>query len=117
MLDMAATVMELHGSPLPTLHWAYMNLKPRIKRARRVKDDCITKQLRTGVERLDDTTGKIPSVTCAVDQMILREKSLAKKDGRETHLFSRVIIDEARTLSFMVVKPTPEEKPIIHTFL
>ena len=110
MLDLAATVMELHGSPAPTFHWAYLNCKPRIKRARKIKDEYITQLLKDRVEISDHAIGKPPSVTCAVDQMILRERSLAKRDGREPRLFSRVMMDEVRTLASITVRSALQER-------
>ncbi|KAF2681568.1 cytochrome P450 [Lentithecium fluviatile CBS 122367] len=94
MLDLAATVMELHGSPVPSLHWAYLNFKPRIKNAKMLKDQFIIEQLKQGVERLDRATGDQPRVSCAVDQMIIRERILADREGREPQLLSRVMMDE-----------------------
>lgn len=109
MLDLAATVMELHGSPAPYLHWAYLNLKPSIKRAKKIKDDYITQQLKDGLERLDHTVSKTMPVTCAVDQMILRERSLAEKDGREPRHFSNVMMDEVSILAIVDVGSTPTD--------
>jgi cytochrome P450 len=99
MLDLAATVMELHGSPVPRLHWVYLNSKPRIKKAKKLKDQFIINQLKQGIERLNQATGDQPRVSCAADQMIIRERILADKEGREPQLLSRVMMDEVSRFS------------------
>jgi hypothetical protein len=90
--DLTETVGEVQGNPAPGLTWAYITRKPRIRRAMKLKEDCIMRELRNGVERLNKTSGTV--IKSAVDQMIVREKSLAEKDGRTPDYFSRVMIDE-----------------------
>ena len=92
-LDVTATVEEVQGSPVPRLKWAYVLLKPRIKKATKIKEDYILKELNDSVKRLKRGEGEV--VRSAVDHMIVREKSLAQKEGREPEYFSRIMIDEA----------------------
>lgn len=96
MLDLAKTVMELHGSLSPTLHWAYLNRKPCIKRARNIKEKFITQVLRDRLGASDHNVDENSPVTCAVDQMVTRERLEAKREGRKPRFFSRVMIDEVR---------------------
>ncbi|PYI09627.1 cytochrome P450 monooxygenase, partial [Aspergillus sclerotiicarbonarius CBS 121057] len=91
-LDLTETVGQVQGNPVPSLTWAYMVRKPKIKRAIEIKEDYIRQELVKGVERLQQ--GGEMVVNSAVDQMIVRERSLAEKDGRQPDYFSRVIIDE-----------------------
>lgn len=99
-LDLTETVGEVQGNPWPSLTWALVTRKPKVKKAVRIKEEYIMKELRAGVERLEKSSGRV--IKSAVDQMILREKSLAGKDGRAPDYFSRVMVDEVSCfLSFL----------------
>lgn len=91
-LDLTETVGQVQGNPLPALTWAYVNRTPKIKRATKIKEDYIMKELRDAVERLEG--GGEAVVKSAVDHLVLREKELADKDDRVPAYFSRVIVDE-----------------------
>ncbi|RYP39084.1 hypothetical protein DL767_002347 [Monosporascus sp. MG133] len=91
-LELIATVEEVQGSPLPDLKWAYVNRKPRIRRATKIKEDYITNELKDALGRLKGTEEDF--VKSAVDHMVSREKVLAEKDGRAPNYFSRIMIDE-----------------------
>ncbi|KUI64500.1 Trichodiene oxygenase [Cytospora mali] len=91
-LDLTETVGKVQGNPAPSLMWRYITNTPKVKKAIKIKEDYIMKELRAGVERLQQApSGKLQS---AIDQMIVREMSLAEKDGRSPDFFSRVMIDE-----------------------
>ncbi|KAJ2999363.1 hypothetical protein NUW58_g22 [Xylaria curta] len=90
--ELTETVGEVQGNPVPALTWAYVTRKPRIRKAIRIKEDCIEKELMNGVQRWEETSGRV--IKSAVDQMIVREKRLAEKEGRTPNFFSRVMIDE-----------------------
>lgn len=92
-LELVAAVEDVQGTPLPDLHWAYINSKPRIRRATKIKEDYIRKEVEDAVSRLNGTTGQ-DFVRSAVDHMVFRESILAQKEGRKPDFFSRVIIDE-----------------------
>lgn len=92
-LELVATVKEVQGSPLPDWKWAYVNSKPRIRRATRVKENYISKELTDAIGRLQGA-GEEEFVKSAVDHMVFREKTLAAKDGRKPDYFSRVMMDE-----------------------
>ncbi|KAJ5936912.1 cytochrome P450 monooxygenase [Penicillium verhagenii] len=91
-LDLTETVGEVQGNPIPSLTWAYVVRRPKIRKAIQVKEEYIWQELSKGVERLQQ--GETSVIQSAVDQMIMREKSLAEKDGRQPDYFSRVMIDE-----------------------
>ncbi|KAJ8109698.1 hypothetical protein ONZ43_g6062 [Nemania bipapillata] len=91
-LELVETVQEVQGSPLPDLKWAYVNSKPRVRRATKLKEDCIVSELENAVGRLGGKEEEF--VKSAVDHMVFREKTLASKDGRVPDFFSRVMIDE-----------------------
>jgi hypothetical protein len=101
-LDLTETVGEVQGNPLPALTWAYVNRKPKIRRATRIKEEYIMTELRNAVKRLseEDINKREVVVKSAVDHLVRREKELAAKDGREPAYFSRVMIDEVWFTSF-----------------
>ncbi|KAI0391300.1 cytochrome P450 [Xylariaceae sp. FL0594] len=91
-LELVATVQDVQGSPLPDLHWAYVNRKPRIRRATKIKETYIKAEIQDALSRLTDSEeGYVKS---AVDHMVFRETKLAEKDGRTPDYFSRVMMDE-----------------------
>ncbi|CAI7649251.1 unnamed protein product [Penicillium glandicola] len=91
-LDLTETVGEVQGNPIPSLTWAYVVRRPKTRKAIQVKEEYIRQELSKGVKRLQQSD--TPVIQSAVDQMIVREKSLAEKDGRKPNYFSRVMIDE-----------------------
>lgn len=96
-LELVATVQEVQGSPLPDLHWAYVNRKPRVRRATKIKETYITAEIQDALSRLTDSEeGYVKS---AVDHMVFRETKLAEKDGRAADYFSRVMMDEVNICS------------------
>ena len=98
MLDLMNTVMEIHGSPLPSLKWAYVNHKPRVMNARRCKEQYITQHIQDSITRMKQATpGDDSWVLSATDQVVLKENTLADRDGRTPDHFSRVMIDEVST--------------------
>ncbi|KAI0862939.1 cytochrome P450 [Xylaria cubensis] len=91
-LELVATVQDVQGSPLPDLHWAYVNRKPRVRRATKIKETYIMTEIQDALSRLTDSEeGYVKS---AVDHMVFRETKLAEKDGRAPDYFSRVMMDE-----------------------
>ncbi|KAI0485716.1 cytochrome P450 monooxygenase [Xylaria cf. heliscus] len=90
--ELTKTVGEVQGNPLPALTWALVTRRPRIKRAIRIKEDYIMEQLKSGVRRLEETSGR--SIKSAVDQMVVRESDLSQRDKRAPNYFSRVMVDE-----------------------
>ncbi|KAI1375605.1 cytochrome P450 [Hypoxylon crocopeplum] len=98
-LELVATVGEVQGSPLPDLKWAYVNSKPRIRRAYKIKEEYVKVEIRDALSRMKGTEDEF--VKSAVDHMVFREKVLAEKDGRAPDYFSRVMMDEV--FGFVVV--------------
>ncbi|KAK4243560.1 cytochrome P450 monooxygenase [Corynascus novoguineensis] len=86
-------IAEIQGSPKPSWTWSYILQKPRNARALRLRDAYILAEIKYAVEQLkesrSDDTGK-----SAVQYMVLREKSLAEKEGREPQYLSKVMMDE-----------------------
>lgn len=78
-LNLTETVGEVQGNPMPALTWAYVNRKPKIKRATKIKEDYIMKELRDAAKRLNG--GEKEVVKSAVAHVVLREKELAERDN------------------------------------
>jgi len=91
-LDLTETVGEVQGNPVPSLMWAYVTRKPKIRRAIQIKEAYINKELRDAAERFHKSPGG--AIKSAADYMIEQEKELALKDGREPNYLSRVMVDE-----------------------
>ncbi|KAI1420864.1 cytochrome P450 monooxygenase [Xylaria sp. FL1777] len=91
--ELTEMVGEFQGNPAPTLMWAYVTRKPKVRRNIRIKDECIKTELKKSVKRIERTSeGGV--VKSAADQMIVREKILAEREGRAPDFLSRVMIDE-----------------------
>ena len=98
MRDLTETVMDIHGSPMPYLKWAYVNRKPRVRRATRCKEQYIAQQIQDAVTRMKQAPPEDASwVKSATDQVVLAECRLADRDGRAPKYFSRIIFDEVST--------------------
>lgn len=91
-ITLSHTTMEVRGSPMVNLHWTYVMRKPRIKKATKIKESYLTKEITGAIARLEEYGGK--KVTSAVDHMVLRERVLSKKEGRRPNYFSRIMMDE-----------------------
>jgi hypothetical protein len=87
----------MQGSPLPKLTRAYIMRKAHIKRALKIKEDYFSQELKIAVERLED--GQVEQ--SAVNHVMMREKSLAEKEGRKPNYFSRVIMDEVSPIFYL----------------
>ena len=90
-LVLAKTPGEVQGNPFPRATWMWVNCKPGIRKATRVKEEWIGRELKGSVGRM--MRGK-EGVGSAVDHMVRRERELAGKDGRVPEYFSRVMKDE-----------------------
>ncbi|EFQ35222.1 cytochrome P450 monooxygenase [Colletotrichum graminicola] len=79
ILDLAETAEETSRSVMPKLRsWSLLQTA-RIKKAKMIRDDVITREINNSVKKLQ---GEEP-VSSAVDHMIYREKLFAEKEGRE----------------------------------
>jgi hypothetical protein len=94
ILELTETVGEVQGNPCPAVMWAWVMRRPRIKRAVRIKEAYIMKELTSAVRRLTGLDGQGHAVRSAVNHMVVSETKLAEKDGRAPDYFSRVMIDE-----------------------
>lgn len=104
-LSLSAAVENLQGSPFMRLTWKLMELTPTMRRARKIKDACILRELERAVDHLEtsDQRGQDsgdesqPTVRSAVDHMVQREKQLAEKEHRAPQYFSPTMTIEVST--------------------
>jgi hypothetical protein len=96
-VNLTETVGEVMGNPWPSLTWAWIMRRPKIKRAVKIREGYIKEAVTQSVTRLEESPET--SVRSAVDQMVEREAQLAAKDGRSPRYFSRVMFDEVRSLA------------------
>ncbi|KAK1540877.1 cytochrome P450 monooxygenase [Colletotrichum paranaense] len=78
MLQLAETVEETRKAVVPWLRSWYIHQTPRIKTAKRIRDESINHELETAVKRLEANE----SACSALDHMVYREKRVAEKEGR-----------------------------------
>ena len=93
-LFLAKVPAQLQGNPLPRLTWAYLNCKPSIRRATRIKDGYIERELGSAVKKMVDGGDEGEVVKSAVGNMVRKERELAEKDGRKPAYSSGVMKDE-----------------------
>ncbi|KXH52171.1 cytochrome P450 monooxygenase [Colletotrichum nymphaeae SA-01] len=78
MLQLAETVEETRKAVFPWLRCWYIHQTPRIKAAKKIRDDTINQELEASVKRLE--TGE--AACSALDHMVYREKRVAEKENR-----------------------------------
>lgn len=101
-LDLTEAVGKVQGSPLMRLTWKLMELTPHLRRARKIKDAYILRELKRAVDHMrvlhEQSQSRVgdsgPRVRSAVDHMVQRENQLAQKDGREPEYFSPIMMVE-----------------------
>ena len=96
-----STVGLAHSSPAPRLHqWLALNFHPKYRHARLEKDRLIQGRIHESWKRLYENVSKEETTNCAVDVIVQRELTLAKKEGREAQYNSPAIQDELFGLLF-----------------
>jgi hypothetical protein len=80
-------------SPVPALaHWAYRQTAS-MKKAFKIKEEFIQKEIQKSQQRFEEKAGK-SEVQCAVDNILRREATFAEKEGRKVDFHSRDVYDE-----------------------
>lgn len=75
-------------------HWLYLR-KAESKRALRLKEHLIEENIENSIKRLErQREDNELRLTCAVDQLLLRERTMAEKQGRRPNFHKRAIYDE-----------------------
>lgn len=96
-VDLTETVGEIQGKPIPALTRTLVSLRPGVRRATKIKEKYVTKELRGAVKRLHEAgSGEDVVIKSAVDHLVMKERSFAEKEQRKPDYFSRIMIDEVR---------------------
>ncbi|OBS24853.1 hypothetical protein FPOA_05390 [Fusarium poae] len=95
-IDLAKAPQGLQGSPIAKIQAKVTMNMPYFRRVRKIRDDFLRSSLRSAVSRLPKEGSKSsgPSVTSAVDQMVLRETALAQAENRSPNYFSTMMQGE-----------------------
>ncbi|CAI6285596.1 unnamed protein product [Periconia digitata] len=81
-------------SPVPAFaHWWYLQSR-KSRNMIRLKDGMCHRNIKASVERMSDTRADKKNMRCAVDQILLQEKSQAEKRGVEPSYNKKAIYDE-----------------------
>ncbi|KAF9869267.1 cytochrome p450 monooxygenase [Colletotrichum karsti] len=101
-LESVENVGGVAASGFPNLAWWLVGLKPSVKRMRSVRNDFLRDQVLKAVERYENQglDGNDAYVKSAIDLMVQREATFAKKDERQPVFWCETMKDE--TLGFIV---------------
>lgn len=96
MIRLVDGVEKAQSSPSPPLTWLMTKATPSFRRAQKIKDKCIRREIEKAIEsekqHHDDEDESW--VRNAVDHIIDRENKLAEKEDRKPDYFSQMIMDE-----------------------
>lgn len=105
ILRMSDIIGDLFESPVPSLTWNLMRLRPSERKSIGIRQATVKEQIRQAVDRLPEFGEGDAGVKSAIDMMMLRERQMAEKEGREPQYSSSTMIDE-------VSPPAPEYKEV-----
>ncbi|KAK7958081.1 cytochrome P450 [Apiospora saccharicola] len=97
-MDVTQSIKHVQGSIWPALRREYVIRKPYMRKARRIRDEFITRELREAARRMEDNNAASQTEKTeksAVDLMVRRCKEAAQKEGKEPDYCSNVMKDEA----------------------
>ncbi|RGP73143.1 trichothecene efflux pump [Fusarium longipes] len=95
-IDLAKAPQGLQGSPIAKLLAKVKMNMPHFRRVRRIRDNFLHGSIQSAVVKLSnrDEKSDCVSVTSALDQMILRETTLARAESRSPNYFSTMMQGE-----------------------
>lgn len=101
-LSLTEAVETVQGTPSMRLAWKLLQLQPRHRRAKQIRDACILRELERAVHHMSFPHGQgqynagesTSRVRSAVDYMVQRERQMAEKDRRAPEYFSPVMMTE-----------------------
>ena len=98
----AEAIQEVGDMGVPSLAWAWYNMKPSSRRSNRARERFSREQVERAVRKMtQDNIGggsgkERDKIRSAVDLMVDRERKFAEKDGREPVYWSQAMHDEVR---------------------
>ncbi|KAK1961141.1 cytochrome P450 [Colletotrichum sublineola] len=93
-LDVAASIEQLQGSPIPRLKWWFLEKLPYMRRIFRIKKAYVREEIAKALRRLQEVGHEESKALSAVELVVLRERKLAETEGRQPDFFSETMIDE-----------------------
>ncbi|KAK1995371.1 cytochrome P450 [Colletotrichum falcatum] len=93
-LNVAASIEQLQGSPIPRLKWWFLEKTPAMRRTMRVKKAYVREEIAKALRRLHEVGNEESKALSAVELVVLRERKLAEIEGRQPDFFSGTIVDE-----------------------
>jgi hypothetical protein len=96
MLDLTNGIEHIKSSISPRLMWWIITKMPYLSRAKRIKDTFIQEEIKKATDILSQKSldNGEPRMRSAVELIVDRQETFAKKDEREPNFFSSVIFDE-----------------------
>ncbi|PLN84686.1 cytochrome P450 [Aspergillus taichungensis] len=97
MLELGDAMEQVKSAPSPRMKWWYVKATPTFKRLRRIKDACIRREIEKAVEargRHQPSSDGAVWERSAVDRIVDKEESQARKEGRRPDFFSAAVMEE-----------------------
>lgn len=96
MIRLVDGIERAQSSPSPALAWLMTKASSSFRRARRIKDECIRREIEKAVAsaKKNEASEDEAWVRNAVDHIIDRENKLAERENRKPDYFSQIITDE-----------------------
>ncbi|TQN70001.1 Cytochrome P450 monooxygenase TRI13 [Colletotrichum shisoi] len=93
-LNVAASIEQLQGSPIPRIKWWFVERQAAMRRTFRTKKAYVSAEITKALDRLREVGDEESKVLSAVELMVLREKKLAENEDREPDFFGDTMVDE-----------------------
>ncbi|KAK1981893.1 cytochrome P450 [Colletotrichum cereale] len=93
-LDVAASIEQLQGSPIPRLKWWFLEKTPAMRRTFRIKKAYVRDEIAKALRRLQEVGNEESKALSAVELVVLRERKMAENEGRQPDFFSETMVDE-----------------------
>ncbi|KAL2811147.1 cytochrome P450 [Aspergillus granulosus] len=94
ILTLTESIEMMVMSPAPKLLFRFLKMLPYMRKANSIKEGMITSELAKAVIKHKEGQDEEKVAGCAMDYILYRELSAAKKDNREPILNTRAIYDE-----------------------
>jgi len=93
-LDVATSIQQLQGSPIPRIKWWLLEKLPAMRRTFRIKQAYVREEIAKALRRLQEVGNEESKALSAVELVVLRERRMAENEGRQPDFFSETMIDE-----------------------
>ncbi|PLB35829.1 cytochrome P450 [Aspergillus candidus] len=97
MLELGDAMEQVKSAPSPRMKWWYVKATPTFKRWARIKDACIRREIEKAVEARGQHQRSSEGLAwerSAVDRIVDKEESQARREGRKPDFFSAAVMEE-----------------------